>query len=369
MRLVHLGMLQEMVGDGLAVRVAVGPLDDGWSYAELALRAKRAGSWIRDLHGDRLVLADLNSEAIPLCLFGAALGGKPFVPVNYRLTDEQLRAIVARTAPSTVIVGEGIAARLGPIDGVEYATRAALLDASVDEDRELADGWSGDADDIAVLLFTSGTTGEPKAAVLRHRNLASYVVSSVEFGGAAEQEAAIVSVPPYHIAGISAVVSSAYGGRRIVYLESFDAAAWVETVRRERISRDGRPDHAHPILDIVDADDGGLPSLRALSYGGGPMPLPVIERAMGTLPDVGFVNAYGLTETSSTIAVLGPDDHRAAFASSDPAARLRLASVGRPLPAIEVSIRDPFGEAVGPGERGGDLGSGRAGLGSISAVR
>ena len=89
------------------------------------------------------MLADLNSEAIPLCLFGAALGGKPFVPVNYRLTDEQLRAIVARTAPSTVIVGEGIAQRLASIDGVELATREDLLEASADEDRELADGWSG----------------------------------------------------------------------------------------------------------------------------------------------------------------------------------------------------------------------------------
>jgi acyl-CoA synthetase (AMP-forming)/AMP-acid ligase II len=82
------------------------------------------------------------------------------------------------------------------------------------------------------------------------------------------------------------------------------------------------------------------------------MPLTVIERAMALLPDVGFVNAYGLTETSSTIALLGPDDHREAMASDDPAVRARLASVGRPLPSVEVSIRDPLGEPLGPGERG-----------------
>src|SRR3546814_2386607 len=69
------------------------------------------------------------------------------------------------------------------------------------------------------------------------------------------------------------------------------------------------------ILDVIEDDGGGLPSLRALSYGGGPMPVAVIERAIALLPDVGFVNAYGLTETSSTIALLGPDDHREAFAS------------------------------------------------------
>jgi acyl-CoA synthetase (AMP-forming)/AMP-acid ligase II len=70
------------------------------------------------------------------------------------------------------------------------------------------------------------------------------------------------------------------------------------------------------------------------------MPLPVIERAMRLLPAVGFVNAYGLTETSSTIALLDPDDHRTAFASADPAVRARLGSVGRALPSVEVAIRD-----------------------------
>jgi acyl-CoA synthetase (AMP-forming)/AMP-acid ligase II len=70
------------------------------------------------------------------------------------------------------------------------------------------------------------------------------------------------------------------------------------------------------------------------------MPLPTVERAMDLLPHVDFVNAYGLTETSSTIAVLTPDDHRVCFASEDPAVRGRLASVGKPLPTVEVEIRD-----------------------------
>jgi acyl-CoA synthetase (AMP-forming)/AMP-acid ligase II len=346
-------MLLEMVGDGLAERVAIGSRSGGWTFAELAVRAKRAASWLRDAPGGRIVLIDLNSEAIPLCLFGGALAGKPFVPVNYRLTDDQLRAIVARTAPATVIAGDGIAERIAGIEGIEIRTRQSLLDASAEEDREQLDGWSGDSDEIAVLLFTSGTTGEPKAAVLRHRNLASYVVGSVEFGGSSEDDAAIVSVPPYHIAGISAVISSAYGGRRVVYLESFEPAQWVQTVRAEGITHAMVvPTMLTRILDIVEEDGLGLPSLRALSYGGGPMPLPVIERAMRLLPGVGFVNAYGLTETSSTVAVLGPDDHREAFASSELSVRSRLASVGKPLPSIEVSVRDPFGDPVGAGERG-----------------
>jgi acyl-CoA synthetase (AMP-forming)/AMP-acid ligase II len=82
------------------------------------------------------------------------------------------------------------------------------------------------------------------------------------------------------------------------------------------------------------------------------MPLPVIERAMARLPHVDFVNAYGLTETSSTIAVLGPDDHREAISSTDGAVRRRLGSVGRPLPTLEVEIRGPEGELLGPGQSG-----------------
>jgi len=95
-----------------------------------------------------------------------------------------------------------------------------------------------------------------------------------------------------------------------------------------------------------------LPSLRALSYGGGRMPLPVIDQALTLFPNTRFVNAYGLTETSSTISLLGPDDHREAHRSDDPAIRRRLTSVGQPLPALEVSIRDDEGAEVAAGTPG-----------------
>jgi acyl-CoA synthetase (AMP-forming)/AMP-acid ligase II len=82
------------------------------------------------------------------------------------------------------------------------------------------------------------------------------------------------------------------------------------------------------------------------------MPPSVIERALTRLPHVNFVNAYGLTETSSSISVLSPDDHRAARTSADPTVRRRLGSVGRPLPGLELEIRGPSGEAVSLGETG-----------------
>src|SRR5690606_41580236 len=88
---------------------------------------------------------------------------------------------------------------------------------------------------IALLLFTSGTTGAPKAAVLRHRHLVSYVLGSVEFGSAGEDEATLVAVPPYHVAGMAAILSSVYAGRRLVQLPRFDARRWTRTARAERV--------------------------------------------------------------------------------------------------------------------------------------
>jgi acyl-CoA synthetase (AMP-forming)/AMP-acid ligase II len=106
------------------------------------------------------------------------------------------------------------------------------------------------------------------------------------------------------------------------------------------------------ILASVEDSGADLSSLRHLSYGGGRMPVDVIERAMKVLPQVDYVNAYGLTETSSTVAVLTPEDHREAAGSNDPAVRRRLGSVGRPLPTLELEVRDPNGNVVDPGERG-----------------
>jgi len=179
------------------------------------------------------------------------------------------------------------------------------------------------------------------------------VVESLEFGSAGPDEAALVSVPPYHIAAVSSVLSSTYVGRRVVHLPAFEPGAWVQAAREESVTHAMVvPTMLNRILDVVEADGRGLGGMRSLAYGGGPMPRSVVERAMALLGGVDLVNAYGITETSSTIAVLGPDDHRAAFASADPEVRERLGSVGRVLPGIELSIRDPLGRPVPDGTTG-----------------
>jgi acyl-CoA synthetase (AMP-forming)/AMP-acid ligase II len=354
----RLSMLLDMAVDGCGDRLAVGPRDGGLTFAGLRDRARRAARWIADRGVERVVLVDTNSEAVPVLLFGSGLAGVPFAPLNYRLADEQLTALLARTAPSVAIVADGVDERVGTVDGVELVGRERFL-AEIAATEPLEDELAFDPEDIAVLLFTSGTTGEPKAAVLRHRHLVSYVVSTVEFMGADEAEAALVSVPPYHVAGISAVLSGTFAGRRTVYLEAFSPDGWATAARDEAITQAMVvPTMLGRILDALEASpdvaDGGpaLPELRNLAYGGGRMPVPVVERALALLPHVEFVNAYGLTETSSTISVLGPDDHRLAVASDDPDVRARLGSVGKPLPGLEVTVRGSGGEVLPAGEQG-----------------
>jgi fatty-acyl-CoA synthase len=348
----HTALLLDMVADAAPDRLALGRRADGLTFTEARRRAHHGAAWLEQLGGTNVAFVGLNGPALPVAIFAAGMLARPFAPLNYRLPDADLNKLLARTAPSVAIVDDDMVPRLATHEGVTVVSRSAFAAAcKVHGDCE---AQFLDADhDIAVLLFTSGTTGEPKAAILRHRNLTSYVISTVEFLGAEEDEAALVSVPPYHIAGISAVLTGTYGGRRIVHLEAFTPEAWVETAAAEAVTHAMVvPTMLGRILDVLEKTGETLPAMKAISYGGGRMPLPVIERALNLLPHVDFANAYGLTETSSTISILGPDDHRMAIYADDEAGKRRLGSVGKPLPSLEVEIRGPDGEVLGPNQSG-----------------
>ncbi|MCL4291573.1 MAG: acyl--CoA ligase [Acidimicrobiia bacterium] len=349
----NLIMLLEMAASGFGDRVAVQNGDDRITYEELYRAAGAAAADITASGARTVALLDVNSLAVPIGLFAAAWAGVPFAPLNYRLTGSELDALLDRIDPAYLITDDAHAEALAGRTGTTVVRRDAFI-AKARAGEAAESGPAPDPDAIAILLFTSGTTGAPKAAVLRHRHLFSYIVGSVEFGGAAADDAALVSVPPYHIAGMASIASSVYAARRVVQLESFSPEAWVEAARREHVTNAMVvPTMLVRIVDALEASgDTALPDLRAVAYGGSKMPLPVIERAMELLPGTGFTNAYGLTETTSTITILTPDDHREAVASDDPDVRRRLVSLGRPLPGVEVEIRDELGVKVGPGVKG-----------------
>ncbi|MBT94451.1 MAG: AMP-dependent synthetase [Acidimicrobiaceae bacterium] len=351
----NLMMLLEMASSGFGDRVAIGSRDgSGMTYQDLYDQSGRASEYLNQHNVEHISFLSESSPALPVALFAAAWAGLPFIPLNYRLQDAELQSLAERITPTfTISDGADLQSLLSDVDDVQTtAWHRFLNDTTKGAIPEPT--WNMDPDEIAILLFTSGTTGAPKAAVLRHSHLVSYILGSVEFMGAAEEEATLVSVPPYHVAGMAAMCSSVYAGRRIVQLPSFDADTWIDLVIKEEVTHAMVvPTMLARIVERLDEQSAKkIVSLKALSYGGGKMPRPVIEKALELLPETNFVNAYGLTETSSTISVLGPEDHRTAYTSSDPDIRQRLASAGKPLPTLEVSIRDESGNAVSAGVSG-----------------
>jgi acyl-CoA synthetase (AMP-forming)/AMP-acid ligase II len=350
----NIALLLEMAAEAAPDRV--GLVCDGkrWTYADLLAAARGAFELIDQSGCEYVALLDESSEAAVIALFGAALAGVPYCPLNYRLADADLAALLGRVAPALIVGDEERVERIaGDQEHTVYSRELFTLNAQEafpEADDRIYDPGEG----IAVQLFTSGTTAAPKAAILRHSNLLGYILGTVEFASADEADAALVVVPPYHIAGISALLSSIYANRRIVMLPSFDPEAWLNLVDTEKVTNAFVvPTMMTRIIDKLEKGSGvDISTLRAVAYGGGKMPLEVIQKALALFPDAGFTNAYGLTETSSTIALLGPDDHRDALASDDPKVRARLTSLGQPLPTVEIEIRDEDGRVLPPGEAG-----------------
>ena len=334
--------LLEMAATGLPDRVGIGRLhpggsDDGQlSYPALLERARAGAALLRERGAEELVYVGVNTGDFAVALFAAAWAAIPLVPLNYRLGHDALATLLAHH-PKGVVVSDLQPPTSAPVLSLgEWRSACA-------ETVGVMPRWRDDPDTVAVLLYTSGTTSDPKAAILRQGHIASYLLGTVDFAAASETDAALVSVPPYHIAGVSNLLSNIYSGRRVVYLPNFTPQAWLDAVRTERISHALLvPTMLAGITEQLSTPSADVPTLRSLAYGGAKMPLPVLERAIQLFPSTDFVNAYGLTETSSTIAVLGPEDHRAAL-HGDPVARARLGSVGRLIPGIEVEIRGPDG--------------------------
>jgi acyl-CoA synthetase (AMP-forming)/AMP-acid ligase II len=346
---VRLTLLLDMAADGFGHRVLAGRKSGGMTAAQLAARSHSGARLVRERGADAVVYLDVNGPAFPVALFAAARAGVPLVPLNYRLGQQQLHALLTRHPKALGIAGPGALESLRRA-GIDAMTTDAWL-AQTGTDRGAAGDDGAGGDETAVIIYTSGTTSEPKGVLLRHQNLVSYVLGSVDFASAGEEEAALVSVPPYHIAAVANVITNLYAGRRTLVLEAFTPGEWLRVVREEEVtSAMVVPTMLARIIDS--GEDRSVPSLRALSYGGAPMPAALIERALREWADVDFVNAYGLTETSSTVALLGPEDHRAALESPRPAVRARLSSVGKPLPGIELEIRGPGGEVLGACQTG-----------------
>lgn len=345
------------------------------SYSEVSGRVNRVANALSGLgvkKGDRIGILQVNCLEFVEVYFAAAKLGAIFVPLNFRAKADELAYMISNAGAKVLFVGERyldlVSGIRHPLDGVEH--RICLERASVDAlgYEELVESSSakeveteiGD-DDITILMFTAGTTGRPKGVPLRHSGFTSYVLENVDPADPEIEEKNLLTVPLYHVAGIQAMLAGVYGGRTLVMMQQFEVKGWLESVERERATRAMLvPTMLKFVLDDPEFGKFDLKSLKVITYGAAPMPFEVIRKAIREMPWVRFINAFGQTETASTITTLGPEDHVLTGSEEEIGKKLkRLASsIGRPLPDVEVKIIDEAGSPLPPLEVGEILAKG-----------
>ena len=340
-----------------------------FTYADVEARVRRlAGALARRGvgRGTRVAALDTNSHRYVESYYATALLGGVFIPVNYRAKQNELEHMLRAGEASVLLVGGRYVPAIEALrPGLPALRTVIAFDGPTGDlpgfEALLAEGEPVDAeadvedDETTILMFTSGTTSLPKGVLLTYGDFSAYVTANVELADGTPRGAALLCAPLYHIAGATNMMTTLWTGRRLVIMAQFEARAWLDLVTRERVTHAFVvPTMMKHLLDQPDLEQRHLGSLEVLAYGGAPMPFPVIRRAIERLPKtVGFVNAFGQTETTSTLTVLGPEDHRLDGTPADLERALRrLRSIGRPLPDVEVRIVGEEGEDLGTDQVG-----------------
>ena len=343
--------------------------DKRWTFTEADEKINRLANGLIKLgveKGDRIGILQVNCNEYIEAYFAAAKLGAIFVPLNFRAKADELSYMIANAEAKVLFVGgryqSTVNDMLPQLPSVKECIGLDAENGEKSEYEELLSASSVDSviteiedDDVTILMYTAGTTGRPKGVPLRHSGFVSYVLESVEPANPDVEERNLLSVPLYHIAGIQAMSAAVYGGRTLVLMRQFEVKEWMETVQQERVTRAMLvPTMLKWVIEDPDFSNYDLKSLKVITYGAASMPFEVINRAINELPWVRFINAFGQTETASTITSLGPEDHIIEGTDEEREKKLKrlTSSIGRPLPDVEVKIVDEEGNALSPSEVG-----------------
>jgi len=338
------------------------------NYAQLTDRVARLSAVFGQFGlkpRDVVAVLDTNSDLYIQCYYAAAKTGLTFLPLNYRAKEGELEYMINTAGAKALLVGdryieiiEKIRPRLSVGRVVAMGTGAGGM-ARVDDLIAQVEPAEADAEvddeDTSILMYTSGTTSLPKGVMLSFHDFTAYVTANVEMADGTDRGVALVCVPFYHIAGTTAYMTNVWTGRKLIVMPQFDGKVWLDLVQRERVTHAFVvPTMMKQLIDEPGFGSTDLSSLTNLAYGGAAMPVQVIRRAIEVFPKtVGFVNAYGQTETTSSLTVLGPDDHRLTGTPEEIELKLkRLNSIGKPLPDVEVRVRDEEGNFLSHGQVG-----------------
>jgi acyl-CoA synthetase (AMP-forming)/AMP-acid ligase II len=335
-----------------------------WSFAELHDRERRAVTALRALgvqKGDRVGWLALNHPEFATLMCACFRMGAVMVAINARLVAREI-AYVLGDAGINVLVSE--AAFLPLVTAAQTTTgleTVLLLDAAHAGRPNFAEFVTSHApdtaaiaaqpDDIAVQMYTSGTTGFPKGALLSHRQLLAAVAKPDRLEGTAlgpwqDDDVSLVAMPVFHVSGSLWLLMGMAHGAPSVILPRPDIAAIVGAIVEQRITRLVLvPAVMLAISQYLETTPADLSCVRELYYGASPIPLDVLRRSILAFPRALFVQVYGATETSASVTWLPPEDH-------DPAGNDRMRSCGKPYPGDRIRIIDGHGNDLPAGEVG-----------------
>ena len=342
--------------------------DKRYTFSQLNERVTRLANGLMKLgvqKGDRVSFLQVNCNQCVETYFAVAKAAAIYLPMNFRAKEKELTYMLNSAEATTLIAGERYISMIQSIrPELKYLKNLISIEKKHEDllyYEDIIKSSSAeevvtpiDDKDTTILMYTAGTTGLPKGVMLSHTSFSTYVLENVTPPDPESDERNILTVPLYHVAGIQAMMAAIYGARTLVMERQFDPEEWMTLVEKEKANRAMMvPTMLKQLLDHPNFKKHDLSSLRVITYGAAPMPLPVIRKALDEFPGVSFINAFGQTETASTITALGPEDHAITGTPEEKEKKLkRLASIGKPMSDVQMKVIDDSGKTLGPNQVG-----------------
>jgi long-chain acyl-CoA synthetase len=310
--------------------------------------------------GDRIAYVGKNSDHYFELLFGAAKAGVVLAPIGWRLAPREIAYILGDAEARMVFVGPELLAHVRDVAVLMLDQPLVVAMEANEYGHPIFETWRDAAPaarapapvstaDVAVQLYTSGTTGRPKGAMLTHANILATrrlaAEADMDWNRWGPDDVSLVAMPVAHIGGTGWGVVGLVNGAKGVVAREFDPTKVLDFIEKDRVSKMFMvPAALQIVVRQPRARQVDYSRLTHILYGAAPIPLDLLRECIEVF-GCGFVQQYGMTETTGTVVYLPPQDH-------DPAGNARMRSAGLPMPGAELKILGESGEALGPNQVG-----------------